>query len=380
LHLNDSTRVLEDSKLHIVLLFLRISHQNKDITMGSTQESPKQEITVAPSPLIKVQPPFSHRVNCFLHIWGFKIAASILFPLIKLIDPPGPETRPTLIKKYPCRPRLECRVFFPSNYESGKSLPVYFNIHGGGFACCDASMDDRFSSSWAERTGMIVVALNYRKAPRHPFPVATGDIQALVSAVLADESLPTDLDRVSIGGFSAGGQLALSASQLPGLKGVVKAAIAYYPVVDFSHPTDEKLEARPYTDGPKDALAGPSTWLDWGFVSPGENRRDPLLSPTFAKKEDLPPWVYMVGAQWDLLRLEAQQMIHRLAEVDSKNQEEDFESGNYKWTLAMGCSHGFTHDYRDSEEAKQRQVKAEEIFQQAHEWLKKSVLAWPESL
>jgi acetyl esterase/lipase len=344
------------------------------MTDRSTGESPKQEIIEAPPPLIKLRPPFPHRVNCFFRIWSFKLAASILFPLVRLIEPPGPETRPTLIKKYPCRPRLECRVFFPSNYESGKSLPVYFNIHGGGFACCDAQMDDRFSASWAERTGMIVVALNYRKAPRHPFPVATGDIHAVATAVLADESLPIDLDRVSIGGFSAGGQLALSASQLPGLKGVVKAAVVYYPVVDLSRLTNEKLEARPYTDGPKDVLAGPSRWLDWGFISPGENRRDPLLSPCFAKKENLPSWIYMVGAQWDLLRLEAQDMIHQLAEVDTKNPEEDFESGNYKWTLAKGCVHGFTHDHRESEEAKQRQAKAEHIFQSAHEWLKKSVL------
>ncbi|KAJ5852671.1 alpha/beta hydrolase fold protein [Penicillium soppii] len=340
----------------------------------STGESPKQEIIVAPPPLIKVRPPLSHRAKCFLLIWGFKVAAKTLFPLIRLIEPPEPETRPTLVKKYPCRPHLECRIFFPPNYESGKSLPVYLNVHGGGFAVCDAQMDDRFSSSWAKRTGMLVVALNYRKAPRHPFPVATGDIHAITLAVLADESLPIDLDRVSMGGFSAGGQLALSASQLPGLKGVVKAAITYYPIVDFSHPTDEKLEARPYTDGPKDKLAGPSNWVDWAFVCPGANRRDPLLSPYFANREDLPPWVYIVGAQWDMLRLEAQQMIHKLAGNESKDQEEDFEIGNYKWTLAKGCSHGFTHDFRDSEESKKVQATAERIFDEAHQWLKKSVL------
>ena len=325
-------------------------------------------------PLIKARLPLSHRANYFLRLWGFKVAAKILFPLIKLIDPPGPETRPTLIKKYPCRPRLECRIFFPPNYESGKNLPLYFNIHGGGFAFCDAYMDDRFCSSWAKRTGMLVVSMNYRKAPRHPFPDATRDIQAVANSVLGDESLPIDLDRVSIGGFSAGGQLALSASQLHGLKGVVKAAVIYYPIVDFSHPMSEKLETRPYTDGPKDQLAGPSSWLDWGYVPAGENRRDPLLSPCFAKKEDLPPWIYMVGAKWDMLRLEAQQMIHQLAGIDSKNQEEDFESGNYKWTLANGCSHGFTHDFRDTAEAKQGAATADRIYEEAHQWLKKSVL------
>ncbi|CAG7965025.1 unnamed protein product [Penicillium olsonii] len=327
---------------------------------------------IAP-PLPKSNFSVGHRLGCFLCLWLFKLAASVIFPLVEFFKPPPITTRPTWVKSYPCRPRLGCRIFFPSNYEPGKRLPLYFDIHGGGFAVCDARTDDPFCSSWAERTGMLVVSLNYRKAPWHPFPIATTDIHAVALAVLADETLPIDRNRVSMGGFSAGGQLVLSASQLPGLKGVVKAAIVYYPVVDFGALTNEKLEARPYINGPKDNLEMPSWWIDWGFISPGQNRRHPLLSPYYAKKEDLPPWVYCIGAQWDLLRVEAQEMIHRLAESDEpSDSEQDFECGKYKWTLATGCSHGFTHTEPTSHSPK---TKAEWIYEEAHVWLKKSVLS-----
>lgn len=334
----------------------------------------KTGMMIAP-PLLKAKFSFAHRLGCFICLWLFKLLASVIFPLIEFFHPLPSATRPTLVKKYGCRPRLGCRIFFPPNYESGKPLPLYFNVHGGGFAVLDARSDDAFCSSWAERTGMLVVSLNYRKAPWYPFPAATTDIHAVATAVLADKSLPIDQNRVSMGGFSAGGQLVLSACQLPGLKGIVKAAIVYYPVVDFGLLTNQKLESRPYINGPRDGLEMPSWWIDWAFVSPGQNRRDPLLSPYYAKKEDLPPWIYVVGAQWDLLRLEAQEMIHRLAEIEEQsNPEKDFERGKYKWTLALGCLHGFTHTDPPPSSSGQQKTKSEWVYEEAHLWMKKSVL------
>ncbi|KAJ5771107.1 alpha/beta hydrolase fold protein [Penicillium nucicola] len=328
-------------------------------------------------PLPKVRLSLWHRINCFIWLWAFKFFAITFFVVRRFLYPLGPATRPALIKYYPCRSRLQCRIFFPPGYKPGQLLPLYFNIHGGGFASFDAELDDGFSSSWAARTGMMVVSLSYRKAPLYPFPTASYDIHALATAILADETLPIDQDRVVIGGFSAGGQLALSASQLPGLKGIVKASIIYYPTVDFSIPPDEKLALRPYSDGPTDTLETTSWWFDWAFVSPGQNRRDPLLSPCYAKREDLPPYIYCVGAQWDMLRFEAQQMIHELADLEHKeNQDEPFETEKYKWTLAMGCSHGFTTTIlRDPKRISLEMARTEEVYNEAHQWLMKKTLA-----
>jgi len=231
--------------------------------------------------------------------------------------------------------------------------------------------------SWAKRTGMLVVSLDYRKAPIHPFPAPVFDIAAITNATLADDTLPIDKSKVIIGGFSAGGTLALCASQLPGLKGNIKVALTFYPIVDWSVDPAGKLAMRPYTGGPKDSLATSAPWFDWAYVSVGQDRRDPLLSPCYAKKEDLPQWIYVVGAQWDMLRLESKDMIHKLAGLENvEDQETDFEKGTYKWTLAKGLKHGFTHHFgQNAEKRVKREQRCEEIYREAHEWLKRGPLA-----
>ncbi|CAG8365266.1 unnamed protein product [Penicillium salamii] len=326
--------------------------------------------------LPKERLPFSHRLNCFIQLWLLKSLAALYFFYLRLVNPPKSSTKPTLTKRYAIRPNLEVRIFYPRSYTANSQLPLYLNIHGGGFALCNATVDDTFCSAWAHRTGMLVVSLNYRKAPLHPFPTATFDIAEVAKSVLADDSLPIDHSRVTIGGFSAGGTLALSASQLPGLKGLIKAAVVYFPIVDFGHPPNEKLDSRPYKAGlVKDSLEKTSWWLDWGYVSVGQDRRDPLLSPVYAGRGELPPGIYMIGAEWDMLRLEAQEMIHGLAGLGrvGVEQEEDFEVGKYKWTLARGCPHAFTHaSPRKKGDGRIREETAQSIYAQAHEWLKKS--------
>jgi len=326
-------------------------------------------------PLLKVLLPFPHRLNCFIRLWLFKFLACIAFAIDRLIHPPPPTLRPTYTKRYSCRPALPTRIFFPPNYEAGTLLPLYFNIHGGGFAVCDAQFDDEFCISWAKRTGMLIVSLNYRKAPLHPFPTPVHDIAAVANAVLNDDTLPIDKTKLIMGGFSAGGNLALCASQLPGLRGNIKAALTFYPIVDWSVPPDGKLAMRPYRDGPKDQLESSSYWFDWGYVPSGQDRRDPLLSPCYAKKEDLPPWIYIIGAQWDMLRLEAQDMIHKLADEKAEDQEAAFEKGTYKWTLAFGASHGFTHHFgQKAAKRAKREQRCQELYAEAHEWLKRGPL------
>jgi hypothetical protein len=69
-------------------------------------------------------------------------------------------------------------------------------------------------------------------------------------------------------------------------------------------------------------------------------------------------------------------MIHGVAGLeDREDQEEPFEKDTYKWTLAKGCSHGFTYSRtKDPVRRSKNQQTCEQIYQEAHKWLKKSVL------
>src|SRR6202044_3816553 len=156
---------------------------------------------------------------------------------------------------YPCRPLLQNRVFIPKNLQDGELLPLYLDIHGGGFAVCDPQFDDEFCTIFSNRFNVLVVSVNYSKSPSVAFPVPTHDVAAIAQAIIEDSSLPIDKLRVAMGGFSAGGNLSLSAVQLPELQGKIKAVVPWYPVTDWVTKTEQKLKTRPYKNlDDKDSL------------------------------------------------------------------------------------------------------------------------------
>jgi len=209
--------------------------------------------------------PFFERLRFFLHLWSIKILTSVWTKFLKTFRPGPPSTQPTIVKRYDCRPTLEHRIFFPPSWQTGSLIPLYLDIHGGGFAFLEPFYDDEFCTAWAKRTGMLVVSLDYRKSPTYRFPIPVHDIATVARAVIADDSLPVDKSKVVMGGFSAGGTLALSACQLPELKGLIKAVIPFYPVVDWSVPTGEKFRLRLYRERNTDSLAGIGQALSWGY-------------------------------------------------------------------------------------------------------------------
>jgi acetyl esterase/lipase len=103
-------------------------------------------------------------------------------------------------------------------------LPLYIDIHGG-FAFGKPAYDDEFCTFLSRKFSFLVISVQYSLSPLATFPRLVEDVIAVVEAILNDDSLPIDHSRVAIGGFSAGGNLALSASQSPSLQGKIKAAI-----------------------------------------------------------------------------------------------------------------------------------------------------------
>ncbi|KAK0713257.1 alpha/beta hydrolase fold protein [Lasiosphaeria miniovina] len=245
-----------------------------------------------------------------------------------------PEGGPNIVKTYESRPTLPIRIFFPASYDvtSHNPLPTLFTIHGGGFCLGHVSDDDAWNRAFADENDLLVVALNYSKAPGYPFPTAVHDVEALLLAVLADESIPIDrrprtassgLSRTALLGFSAGGNLSLSVSQLPSVRShplAPAAALSVYGVLDLSVPPNEKLANRPWKPSlpsPRgdstDGLVGLAPTFDWTYIPYAHDLRDPLLSPLFAQRADLPPFVGIVAAELDMLAFESWQLACRLA-------------------------------------------------------------------
>ncbi|WP_433697654.1 alpha/beta hydrolase [Nocardiopsis sp. CA-288880] len=101
---------------------------------------------------------------------------------------------------------VDVRVYEPEAGASGAGL---LWIHGGGLVIGQPSQDDRFCSTAARDTGLVVVSVDYRLAPEHPFPAAADDCVAAWDWFQRScERFGVDADRIVVGGQSAGGGLA----------------------------------------------------------------------------------------------------------------------------------------------------------------------------
>ncbi|HEX3680070.1 MAG TPA: alpha/beta hydrolase [Galbitalea sp.] len=115
---------------------------------------------------------------------------------------------------------------------TGVPLIVYF--HGGGFVYGDLRGGDWMCGTVAKNLGAVVVSVDYRLAPKYPFPAGVDDCFAmLVWAAENAASLGADADKLGVMGESAGGNLAaVVALMARDRKGpVIRHQALLYPVV-----------------------------------------------------------------------------------------------------------------------------------------------------
>lgn len=112
--------------------------------------------------------------------------------------------------------------------------PVLLFVHGGGFVMGDLETHDKVCRILCHYAHMLVLAVDYRLAPEHPFPAAPDDVEAALRWTLAHAAaLGGDAQRIAVAGDSAGAQLALvAARRVP--SPAVRALGLIYPVAQ--HP------------------------------------------------------------------------------------------------------------------------------------------------
>lgn len=110
--------------------------------------------------------------------------------------------------------------------------PVLLYFHGGGFVLGGIDTFDGVTSSLAEKTGCIVVAVGYRLAPEHKFPTAVEDSYAALKWVAQNASnVNGNPDKIAVIGESAGGNLAAVCALLARDNGgpSIKLQVLIYP-------------------------------------------------------------------------------------------------------------------------------------------------------
>ncbi len=102
---------------------------------------------------------------------------------------------------------LPVRIYRPKNSEHLQPALIYF--HGSGWMVSNIEINDPFSRALAKNCGVVVIAVNYQKAPEHKFPIPMDDCYAATLWVFKHaERLGLDPKRIGIFGDSAGANLA----------------------------------------------------------------------------------------------------------------------------------------------------------------------------
>lgn len=197
---------------------------------------------------------------------------------------------------------VPARIYWPANFEDYQEPPpVTLYFHGGGFVVGSVDIFDQLTRSLANATSTIVVSVDYRLAPAHPYPAAVND--CYVSLLwLADhvESLGGDPSRLMVAGDSAGAHLAavtaLRAQQEAGPE--LRAQILYYPAADL---TDAHYDSREkFSDGYGLSSGSMATYND-AYVGQVENLHHPYVSPLYAESHKGLPPTLVVTAGFDPL-------------------------------------------------------------------------------
>ena len=209
---------------------------------------------------------------------------------------------------------IPARVYWPAGHDDSQPLPVIAYFHGGGFVVGSVDIFDALTRSLANATGAIVVSVDYRLAPAHPYPAAVDDCYAATRWVAENAaSLGGDPHRIAVAGDSAGGNLSAAVALKARDAGTpaLAAQIMYYPAVDLTDtPYDSK---RDFTDGY--GLSSASSQLFERAYVADSDPAQPYLSPVRAPNLDhLPPALVITGG-FDPLTGSAQAYTQRLRDA-----------------------------------------------------------------
>lgn len=218
---------------------------------------------------------------------------------------------------------IPARLYRPRTEET---LPAILFFHGGGFFGGTLDTVENPCKLLAEKANALVVSVDYRLAPEHPFPAGLNDCyQALEWVYDQAEELNVRQYRIAVAGDSAGGNLATACCLLDRAKQLnrINYQALVYPVVNLgSIPTDDyewaldRYEIKHHHDlirGVVMALGDSEDLLNQIYLQGKAELTDPLVSPLFANDVTGLSPALIITAEYDYLRLEGEAYARKLA-------------------------------------------------------------------
>ena len=203
---------------------------------------------------------------------------------------------------------IGARCYLGANHADPPPAMVWF--HGGGFVMGDLDSADGICRRLANRSGALIVSVDYRLAPEHPAPAAVDDAwDALVWVATHADEMGIDGDRLAVGGDSAGGNLAAVVAIRARDEGwpILRHQLLVYPAIDLARQSSSHAEN---AGGMFDPAA--VTWFYDLYIG-SNDPSDPRLSPAAVTDLGGLPPAFVITAELDPLRDEGTEYADRLA-------------------------------------------------------------------
>jgi len=229
---------------------------------------------------------------------------------------------------------IPARIYTPVTLRSrGGLAPCLVFFHGGGWVIGDLDSHDVVCRKLAHEGQLLVISVDYRLAPEHKFPAAVDDA-ITATKWIADNarSLGIDPERLTVGGDSAGGNLAtvVAISARDGNGPAISGQLLIYPATDFAmtHPSHSE---------PETSILLTHSVIKWfrdHYLNGAADVHDWRASPARATLIGLPP-AYVLTAGADPLRDEGDEYARSLKEAGVAVTYRHF-SGQFHGFFTMG--------------------------------------------
>jgi acetyl esterase len=203
------------------------------------------------------------------------------------------------------------RIYRPTEPKEGEKSTALVYFHGGGFVAGSVEVYDPLTRAIAKRANCVVISVDYRLAPEHPYPAGLQDAWKATEWVTSHAAeLGLDELRIGVGGDSAGGTLAAIVSRKARDAGIAIACqLLVYPI------TSHDLNTPSYSLFSQGYLLTRDA-MDWYWKQylgdDYDGSGDPDISPAAERDLRRLPRAIVVTAEADVLRDEAESYAQRL--------------------------------------------------------------------
>jgi acetyl esterase len=221
------------------------------------------------------------------------------------------------------------------------------HFHGGGFALGTAAQTDWLNSGVAAMTPALVVSVDYRLAPEHPFPASMHDAFDVVDGLRDGRSdLNANPGPLALMGDSAGGNLAAVAAIHARDNDIeVALQVLIYPTVDF---TDAMLTYPSAVENADDPIMTPTTLTAFRRIWLRDNDpADPLISPLLTPDLRGVAPALIQTARFDPLRDQGSAYARRLRDVGALQALTEYPRAAHAFIATPGLNRGARHARRE---------------------------------